>query len=190
MANIEIENSINSHDYSLSFSALQKAIYLKPEIYLVALARHYENGWGTNKDFSEAHRLYFYSAEMGNPDAKAWLNAHPQASVENIIANLTALEALPSGSIKIGKGAQDGAVNLYPARALDAEMEGEAILVCHISQNGKVDNCVVDEETPSNIGFGMATLKVISLYSIESDIEGLKPYAGKIFQFRYRWVLN
>ena len=188
MTTLEIENSIKTQDYTRSFLALQKAIYLKPETYLVPLARHYENGWGTSKDFSEAHRLYFFSAEMGNPDAKAWIAAHPQASVDNITANLIDRDSLPEGSFKIG--ANNGSVNFYPPRALDAETEGEVMLICHINYGGQVDNCVVDEETPPNIGFGMATLKVISASGIESDAEILKPYAGKIFPLRYRWILN
>ena len=50
----------------------------------------------------------------------------------------------------------DQLMRAYPARALQAEVEGAATLNCLVQPTGRVTDCAVTRETPGGYGFGRA----------------------------------
>lgn len=61
----------------------------------------------------------------------------------------------------------------YPERALRMQKSGSARLRCRIDGSGMLQNCAVITETPTEFGFGMAALKMESLFQMKpSTIDG------------------
>jgi TonB family protein len=58
----------------------------------------------------------------------------------------------------------------YPRAAMAAKLNGQASADCTVLENGKLDNCWITSEAPTNAGFGEATLKVINLMQLTSPL--------------------
>ncbi|HEY8614692.1 energy transducer TonB [Phenylobacterium sp.] len=52
----------------------------------------------------------------------------------------------------------------YPERAARMEVEGRAVMSCTVQANGGVTACRVTSETPANVGFGEAALKLARFF--------------------------
>jgi len=76
--------------------------------------------------------------------------ATPAASADSLIQSPRWLRR-PSG---------DDIARVFPRRPLRQEVAGRSTIVCHILANGHLTNCSVVEETPPDMGFGEATLKL------------------------------
>ncbi|OYW79426.1 MAG: hypothetical protein B7Z26_08115 [Asticcacaulis sp. 32-58-5] len=59
----------------------------------------------------------------------------------------------------------EAALNYYPARALDQEIEGEALVECTFNASGKITACAVLTENPARYGFGQATVDLLVKYA-------------------------
>lgn len=58
----------------------------------------------------------------------------------------------------------DEMARFYPDRAVRMEMEGKAIISCEVTDAGAVAGCRVMSETPGDMGFGAAALKLAKYF--------------------------
>ena len=76
--------------------------------------------------------------------------------------------------------------NYYPARA--GQAEGRVRLDCQITTKGALSNCIVRSETPTNLDFGAASLKLARLFRMKpEDAEG-KPVADRWLSLPINWL--
>lgn len=124
------------------------------------LAGLYERGDGVACDLGEAARLYAYAAGAGRPEAKTWLDTHPELEEpDDGFIDLPNLPEDTQGAIRAAI-AQAKAPDDYPERAQDDEVEASTILDCQWSAAGKLEDCAVVEENPQGYGFAKASLRV------------------------------
>ena len=54
--------------------------------------------------------------------------------------------------------------DVYPERAMRLNVSGAATLACVVAASGSVRDCRIADETPANMGFGSAALKLARLF--------------------------
>jgi TonB family protein len=57
-------------------------------------------------------------------------------------------------------GRRNAQQRYYPTQALERRIEGRAVLDCTLTQEGALQGCQVIEETPQNMRFGDAALRI------------------------------
>ncbi len=76
----------------------------------------------------------------------------------------------------------------YPDRALRMEVNGRVSISCSVTANGRLDDCNVTSEEPSNYGFGTAALRMSRLFRMRPETRDGQPVSGGIvripIQFR------
>lgn len=55
----------------------------------------------------------------------------------------------------------------YPDRAQRMGVAGEAVVTCVVAADGSLDACVLESESPSDMGFGEAALKLATLFRLQ-----------------------
>lgn len=50
----------------------------------------------------------------------------------------------------------------YPARALRMEVQGRAVIDCAVQAGDRLGDCRIVEETPADMGFGAASIKLVT----------------------------
>lgn len=79
--------------------------------------------------------------------------------------------------------------DIYPEKALEAEVTGAAVVACTINTNGGMDQCRIMAENPIGYGFGIATAALYVKYGHvdPATVEGgIKPGDFWIFTYRYK----
>ena len=66
----------------------------------------------------------------------------------------------------------------YPPEAQKARREGRAVIKCHVTAQGTVDNCVVVSEDPPGLGFGKAALGMACLFKMKPKTVDGQPVDG------------
>jgi protein TonB len=77
----------------------------------------------------------------------------------------------------------------YPERASRMQIEGSATISCTVSARGTLESCSVTAETPSEAGFGDATLKLSKLFKMRPLSKDGAPVDGGTVRIPVRWVL-
>jgi TonB family protein len=66
----------------------------------------------------------------------------------------------------------------YPARALDNQIEGDALMDCVVMANGKLTACRIAGESPTGFGFGQAALDLAADYELKPRYIDGEPNSG------------
>lgn len=85
----------------------------------------------------------------------------------------------------------DAMVDLYPARAVENEVEGTVTIDCAINGAGHIKACDIVSETPKGYGFGKATVTAFLKYATvkPSSVDG-QLQDGDRRRFTYQWTLK
>lgn len=78
----------------------------------------------------------------------------------------------------------------YPDRALRLEKAGLAVLNCQVTSRGVVVACRVTSETPANMGFGEAALKLAPYFQLSPPLRDGQPMEGASVQIPIRFALG
>lgn len=72
-------------------------------------------------------------------------------------------------------------VKAYPGKAVSDELSGRGVIVCQLTASGRLESCVVEDETPPGFGFGKAALSLAPRFRFATtDADGKSVVGGKI----------
>ena len=77
----------------------------------------------------------------------------------------------------------------YPEKAQRDEMEGRATVSCNVTAGGTLSDCRVIDESPADYGFGLAALKLSSLFLMRPQTKDGVPVSGGTVRIPIRFVL-
>lgn len=188
LGHVYLDGKLAPQDYAASLAWFQKAAMDAPKDSLNWVAEFYEHGWSRPADMFEAARLYSAAAALGNSDAQAWLDAHPDMTPGVLKARIVDTASLPT-NLFAPSDAADAASDsdLYPDRALNDEVESLVVTECRVNAAaGALENCVVITERPPNYGFATATRH---LFLRPHKLgPGAAAYDGKIIRLSFKWT--
>ena len=78
----------------------------------------------------------------------------------------------------------------YPAAARNTMIEGEAIIQCKVTLDERVEDCLVESESPEGMGFGPATVGIASAFRLRpTRVDGV-PVDEAIVRIPISWRLG
>jgi TPR repeat protein len=181
----------------------KQGVYLGSADAMDRLAAMIEAGDGGPLDELEAGWLYAHAAERGNAHAagkvEAATNARPLTGIAftNASGAATALVHTYSDNKGTHEEKIDMSVlvqtltNHFPANALDADVEGRAMLECYIGADQALDVCVVRREFPLGYGFGPTIMAFFKgrVSVAPEDVAG-QPTRNRLVKMLIRWQLK
>ena len=84
----------------------------------------------------------------------------------------------------------DDVNTVYPAVASSLRASGRAEMQCEVRTDGKVENCVVVEETPPGLGFGEAALKLSDKFEMRPELIDGKAVGGAKVNIPIRFKMD
>lgn len=73
--------------------------------------------------------------------------------------------------------------SVYPRTAARKRLAGEALVRCTVSDDRRLSDCRVVNETPSGQGFGEAALRLATVIKLKETTRTGEPTAGRSFLF-------
>ncbi|ESQ82470.1 hypothetical protein AEAC466_17860 [Asticcacaulis sp. AC466] len=170
----------------------------------LAAVEHMAAIYDGQKDVIAATRLYRYGALRGSTVAQAWLDAHPAAL--KALPPMLNLNNLPKKFAFVRLPPQNGlptvetdfwdymaqADDFYPDQAANDDVEGQSDVVCHISAQLTVTDCLPVTEEPFGYGFNTAILRFLDrdiIVKVDRD-DADQPLVGRDFEITFNWVLD
>jgi protein TonB len=83
----------------------------------------------------------------------------------------------------------DDMAQYYPTRAMDLGKEGSVTIKCTVNAKGTLDSCSVLSETPADLGFGAASLRMSKLFKMKPKQADGKSVDGGEITIPIRWTL-
>jgi len=77
----------------------------------------------------------------------------------------------------------------YPERANRNDVEGKSTFRCSVTARGQLVNCVILSETPADMNFGDATLRLTKLFKLRPMTKDGTPVDGGTFTSTIVWKL-
>jgi len=90
----------------------------------------------------------------------------------------------------ISKPTGEQLARVYPASALQDEVEGKVLMSCTVTANGSVTACAVTSETPPNRGFGSAALKLTRHFRMSPKTVDGQAVEGGVVSIPLRFTLQ
>lgn len=84
----------------------------------------------------------------------------------------------------------DDLARLYPSKAMNRNLEGEAVMACMVRKDGTLTDCTVVQETPAGLGFGEATLATARYFKMTATTAGGTSVEGGKVLIPLHWRLN
>ena len=69
------------------------------------------------------------------------------------------------------------------------EVSGSATINCVVNARGTLDNCSIASETPADMGFGDAAMKLSKLFKMRPQTKDGQPVDGGTVRIPLRFVL-
>lgn len=77
----------------------------------------------------------------------------------------------------------------YPDRAARMEVEGSATISCSVTARGTLESCSIVSETPDNMGFGDAAMRMSRLFQMRPQTRDGQPVSGGTVRIPIRFNL-
>ena len=80
-----------------------------------------------------------------------------------------------------GRPSGEDLARYYPERAQRLEVEGRAVILCAVKDDGFLSDCEVTDESPEGMGFGAATLKLAPHFRMKpATIDGQPVHGASV----------
>jgi hypothetical protein len=96
-----------------------------------------------------------FADAQAHPDAPAFARAHPDAFVHGPVW----VERPDAGELSAA----------YPSMALPGGPTGFAMLICQVTEEGRLDPCAVIREQPARLGFGDAAIRLSHRFALRRE---------------------
>ena len=83
----------------------------------------------------------------------------------------------------------DDLAQYYPPRAMDLGKEGTVTIKCTVNAKGTLENCSVLNETPPDLGFGSASIRMSKLFKMKPQTKDGQAVDGAEITIPIRWNL-
>lgn len=90
----------------------------------------------------------------------------------------------------ISKATGEDFAKLYPMRAQEKHVSGAVMVLCAVTDDGRMGDCKVLAAEPQGYGFEAATLKIMGRFRMKPLTADGKPTAGGTFGMTVRWNLR
>jgi len=169
-----------------------------------AAAEHLAQQYIKDGDQAGAVRLFRYAAMRGSVTANRWLADNPvplrtlplllslhSAGKTFAIVKIPAHDGLPMTEIDFWDYFSQ-ASDYYPDRAASEEIEGESHILCHISPQRKITDCLPISETPEGYGFNDAIIHFLDRDIEVKDIpdDSGQPLVDRDFELTFKWQMD
>lgn len=77
----------------------------------------------------------------------------------------------------------------YPDRAMRMEVEGSATISCRVTARGTLEGCSVTAESPADMGFGDAAMRMSRLFKMRPQTKDGQPVDGGTVRIPIRFTL-